>query len=393
MSGNTPSLPRLGFDVVVDRIAALYSSHSTADGAVKLVSRMVKTSYIKAAGKRKVAETPVAVAPQRKRRAVAVTPALSDCGPLLSTPCPPRSVDCPDYRHLYDSSNTGASLIDGRCDIVSHHVQHRPSVLQCIYKRLPPSAIVRLSPGDEVIIVLPAVSSRLSSRGLEVNAHYRKLFSGVLGRTLAAVHPSDRSIIVADTIRDKHTFLRANSRLLEFSCRTKNYPLREHLEVVTSDEATINRLCDQGAGIELSVCGYTTQQTVLLQLRYIPYVEVYKRAPPETFLNEHITFSNRVRQVSSLDDPLLRQISLYDGCSHSTLEILWKYYRVCLSINQASAARLARVARDAASSSSTTLDSARASDPLSTLTTTTKTTVLMGAPTTSKTAVAGPGRR
>jgi hypothetical protein len=56
-----------------------------------------------------------------------------------------------------------------------------------------------------------------------------------------------------------------------------------------------------------------------------------------------------------------QQISLYDGNSHSTLEILWNYYRASLLISQAWAARLARVARDAASSSSTTLD-ALASD-------------------------------
>ena len=53
MSGNTPSLPRVGFDVVVERISSIYRAHSTAAGAVRAVSKTVKTSFIEAGGKRR----------------------------------------------------------------------------------------------------------------------------------------------------------------------------------------------------------------------------------------------------------------------------------------------------------------------------------------------------
>jgi hypothetical protein len=92
------------------------------------------------------------------------------------------------------------------------------------------------------------------------------------------------------------------------------------------DAAIINRFCDQGAGFDLSVCGYTTQQSVLLQLFHIPYIEVYRRLAPESFLNNQISFSHKVCQVSLFETPFLQHLSLFDGCSHSKLEILWKYY-------------------------------------------------------------------
>ncbi len=184
--------------------------------------------------------------------------------------------------------------------------------------------------------MLPAVHSRLPTEAVRVIAHYRCLFSRVINLSLArSVLPADRTSIVTETIRDNHSFLRADLHFLEFSCRAKSYPIREHLGQESFDEALVNRWCDQGAGIDLSVCGYTASHTVLLQLRFIPYVQVYRRTPPECFLNDAISFNSKVRQASSLEEPFLRQLSLFDGCSHTTLEILWKYYRALHTITQA----------------------------------------------------------
>ena len=205
-----------------------------------------------------------------------------------------------------------------------------------MYKRMSPDDIVRLSPGDEIIVVLPAVHSRLPTEAIRVIAHYQRLFSRVINLSLPdTVHRADRTNIVTEIIRDNHSFLRADLHFLEFSCRAKSYPIREHLGQESFDEALVNRWCDQGAGIDLSVCGYTASHTVLLQLRFIPYVQVYRRTPPECFLNDAISFNSKVRQSSSLDAPFLHQLSIFDGCSHSTLEILWKYYRASHTITQA----------------------------------------------------------
>ncbi len=152
MSGNTPSLPCVGFN----RTAALYRAHSTAAGAVRAVSKTVKTSFVEAGGKQKAA-TPITTnrtqtdpTPARKRRVVSVTPVLSITsaisGPALSTPCPPRTVDSSCDRRLFNSSTSGAMIINQWGDVVPPHAQHRPLVLQCMYKRLSPIDIVRLSP-------------------------------------------------------------------------------------------------------------------------------------------------------------------------------------------------------------------------------------------------------
>ena len=158
-------------------------------------------------------------------------------------------------------------LINQRHTIVPHHTTHRSSVSQHVYKRIPPPVIVRLSPGDELIVVLPAITTTLAKKALPVIDHYRRSFSRVVDRTLRAISPADRTPVVNDAIRDRHTFLRSNAHFWEFECRVKSYPLREQLELESLDEAVIRTNWDQGAGIDVSVCGYTTQQSVLLKLR------------------------------------------------------------------------------------------------------------------------------
>jgi hypothetical protein len=50
----------------------------------------------------------------------------------------------------------------------------------------------------------------------------------------------------------------------------------------------IKILWQQGAGINLSVCGYLTQQSVLLELRYVAYLEVFLKTLPDAFISERI---------------------------------------------------------------------------------------------------------
>ena len=102
--------PRLGFDVVVDKIIHVHRdsggrTHDTAKGAVAVVSRQLKTSYIEPGGKRAVEkrpinnstsdETPVVkrrASSDRAGRASSVTPSESSFRPSLSTPLPPSSI-------------------------------------------------------------------------------------------------------------------------------------------------------------------------------------------------------------------------------------------------------------------------------------------------------------
>ena len=177
-------VPRLGFDVVVDKILAIHRDvghvHDSAQGAVRSVSRQLKSSFVDAGGKRAIAaevsdETP---APKRRRPA-AVTPSVSSLRLSLSTPLPPDSINTRDWGGVFGPSNSGAMLINQRNSVVPHHSAHRSSVLQRIYKHLPPHEVVRLSPGDEIIVVLPAISSKLSEKAHPIVGQYRRAFSRV----------------------------------------------------------------------------------------------------------------------------------------------------------------------------------------------------------------------
>jgi hypothetical protein len=82
------------------------------------------------------------------------------------------------------------------------------------------------------------------------------------------------------------------------------------------------------------VCGYTTSCSVLLKLSDIAFLHVYRRCSPEYFLNDGISFNNKLTVGSKLDSPFIEHLSLFDGCRWSTLEILWKYYRALYSCTQ-----------------------------------------------------------
>ena len=245
-------------------------------------------------------------------------------------------------------------LINQRHSIIPHHATRRSSVSQHVYKRISPPEIVRLSPGDKIIVVLPAITSTLAKNALPVIDHYRRSFSRVVDRTLRAISPADRTPDVDEAIRDRHIFLRSNAYFWEFESRVKSYPIREQLELESLDEAVIRTNWDQGAGIDVSVCGYTTQQSVLLKLRDVAYLQFYRRSDPESFLNDGIAFNDKLRNGSKLDGPFLHQLSLFDGCVHTILEILWKYYRALYLINQKNASSSCGAASLAASAAAVT---------------------------------------
>ena len=128
-------VPRLGFDVVVDKILDIHRdvghTHDLAQGAIRSISRQLKLSFVDAGGKRAIAaevsdETP---APKRRRPA-AVTPSVSSLRLSLSTPLPPDSINTRDWGGVFGPSNSGAMLINQRNSVVPHHSAHRSSVLQ-----------------------------------------------------------------------------------------------------------------------------------------------------------------------------------------------------------------------------------------------------------------------
>jgi len=122
-------VPRLGFDVAVDKILDIHRDVGhvldSAQGAIRSVSPQLKSSFVDAGGKCAIAadvsdETP---APKRRRPA-AVTPSVSSLRLSLSTPLLPDSINKKGLGGCFGPSNSGAMLINQRDSVVPHHSAH-----------------------------------------------------------------------------------------------------------------------------------------------------------------------------------------------------------------------------------------------------------------------------
>ncbi len=121
---------------------------------------------------------------------------------------------------------------------------------------------------------------------------------------------------------------------VKYAVRVRNYAEREHFERDHFDSRLVDTYWRQGAGINVVICEYTTQQSVLIELRDVGYLQIYTKTSSDAFVSDRIGFSNNVRNATTLVRIFVEQLSLFDGCRFGTLEILWKYYRSITNSNQ-----------------------------------------------------------
>ena len=103
----------------------------------------------------------------------------------------------------------------------------------------------------------------------------------------------------------------------------QNYAQQEHFEREHNNSCAIDVYWMQGAGINLVVCGYTTQVSVLLELRHVPYLQIFVKTHADLFLSDQIGFSNNARNTTNLVQLFAEQLFLFDGCCFGTLKVLW----------------------------------------------------------------------
>ena len=211
-------------------------------------------------------------------------------------------------------------------DIVPDHSIHRPSILRPIYRRISPDDIVRLDPGDEITVVIPPVTKNTTDLGGKVLRMYCKMFEHVVERSCLSIHPADRQNVVSDRITSHHFFPRDGLMAMEFPVRVRNYAERHLFASDHPDRPTVTQYWNQGAGINVVICGYTTQLPILLQLKYLAFLEIYMTRHSTCYTNDHITFSHNTTPAN-LVRPFVEQLKEYNGCRVSTAEIVLKYYR------------------------------------------------------------------
>jgi hypothetical protein len=177
-------------------------------------------------------------------------------------------------------------------DVVPQHSHHRTSVLQPVYKCLPPEDIVRLKAGDELVVVIPAITNKTDKGLAIILRQYVNVFQRVIKKSLLWMNPDERSTFVEQVIRDHHEFKRDGHTFVEYPVRVCNYAEREHFEREHANPSVIDMYWRQGAGVNLVICGYTTKVTVLLELRHVAHLQVYMKTSADSFLSHRIGFSN-----------------------------------------------------------------------------------------------------
>ncbi len=205
-----PPIPRIGFDVIADKIRSVHSNvhpqHASSVAAVLAVRQKVKSSFTEGTGMRKV----------DRSAAPSITPARHGAtggGDTVIPGC--RVTPCYYYYGMVPSCSPDdvinpflafkAMPIDQ--GIVPYHQSHCTSVLQTIYKRLPPKDIVRLLPGKELIVVIPSIGPKTLPDVSKILIQYRNKFERVRNKSLRGLYPGNCESIIADAVRAHHTLV------------------------------------------------------------------------------------------------------------------------------------------------------------------------------------------
>jgi hypothetical protein len=191
-----------------------------------------------------------------------------------------------------------------------------------------------LKANDELIVVIPAFTKKTDKDVLLVLRKYYWLFQRIIDKSNRRINPDDRHWYVKQVIANDHEFRRDGMIYVEYAVHIRNYAEREHFERDHFDSRIVDTYWRQGAGINVVVCGYATQLSVLIELRDVGYLQLYMKTSPDAFVSDWIGFSNNVRSATTLVGPFVKQLSLFDRCLFGTLEILWKYYRSITNSNQ-----------------------------------------------------------
>jgi hypothetical protein len=246
------AVPLIGFVVLADKIHSFHSDihpqHASSVTTVLSVGHKVKSSFTEGAGMQKADRSATPSITPAKRGATGggdtVVPArrVTLCYSFNDT-VPSHSPD--DVTNPFLPSK--AMLINQ--DLVLYHQSHCKSVLQPIYKRLPPEDIMRLFPGEELIVVIPAIGRKTLPDVSKILIRYMDKFKKVLHKSLCRLHPGDGESAVPDAISARHTLVSEDSSFMEFACCVTNHPECKNFEHEVTDVRVLDMSWQQGAGI------------------------------------------------------------------------------------------------------------------------------------------------
>jgi hypothetical protein len=180
----------------------------------------------------------------------------------------------------------------------------------------PPKDIVCLKASNKIIVVIPvfAIIGKVADNIACILMPYTRAFEWVVDNTLQWLHPGNRTSLVSNIVRESHTLLREGRAFLEYSCHVRNFAEQEYLKRELFNHRAVEMYWQQGAGINLSLCGYSMQRLVMMEFCHVGYLKIYGTIKYNSFLSKNVGFNNNTRNVLTFDTPLLEQLSLFHGC-------------------------------------------------------------------------------
>jgi hypothetical protein len=200
----------IGFDVLVDKICSVHSNvhpqHASSGATVLAVGQKVKSSFTEGTGKRKAdRSTTPSITPVRRDATGGGNTVVPGC----------RVIPCYSYDDMVPSRSPDdvinpfliSEAMPINQGIVPYHRSHHTSVLQSIYKHLSPKDIVRLLPGEELIVMILSIGPKTLPDVSNILIQCRNKFKRVLDKSLHQLYPGNCESIVADAVRARNTLV------------------------------------------------------------------------------------------------------------------------------------------------------------------------------------------
>ena len=297
---------RSGLDAIAERIGELQLRRAGSKGINTILSnttRLLNSTFQAALGRTK-ASTPINPPDDNRRsQRIAVTPTPSSARQRQRDDISPVP-----FNRTYSSSGD---------NLVPPHAPRPHSVTSLSYMRLLPKSLVNLSPGDEVIVVIPPFNDSTP----EIQA-IMEMFDRVMSHGSKTSSPTQK-LELTRQMRMSHSFPRNGVIAHEFPVRIVSCP--EHDRIAIGDKKVADKYWADGAGYYVEVCGYTSSAKILLKYSSLPFIEVYKLGDPDHFLHDDINFTRCHNNPQVLTDQLAQFLVLSDGDPITTMESLWKF--------------------------------------------------------------------
>ena len=332
MSRMKPTKEITGFTLLAEAMAELFrtlrpkaSAPPTARGMLSIAQKQLSSNFQANARGQRAANPPVN------------NPTTSPTSAAVAVDAPPTNVSSSTRftRSSIEPSSDAARYLVSPVALYSHSDDEigRNNVPLSSQnrgmKRLEPEAIVNLRVSDDIIIVVPPVNRREPKEAKAARVSTIALFKRIVFNECGNIPVADKNEMWDDELK-KREIIREGKCYHEFNVVITSYAERFMLQTPNLNARYIEYYMGTGgAGLAVSLNGYSTSNTLLLKFNTLPFLEVHRSRPmsssPESFLDESIVFPTTSIDAD-LTSYLMLKLDSTRGDPVAYIEVLMKYY-------------------------------------------------------------------